>query len=651
MSEIDKEERSLWLKIVKFFKSKDRKGASLRAMDRQDNGNRYRWLMLRRVLLASVLIAAPWYEVFHHNHAHVVTVHEQAQKANLLSYSDFIKKADAHELSKVAIIEDENWQLVVAQDKKGKKSEVLIPTNYDITKKMAADGVDVSFTTPESLAKHGFFHNKLVAQILNTLFVVAAEIAAMGLAFVLFNRFMSRGKIKPLKPNKNLSLNDVAGIDDIRHELNEIVDFAKHNDQYEFNNAETPRGWLFVGPPGTGKTLTAEAIAAEAGIAYLKTSGSFFVEMYVGLGARRVRDLRAAGLRMAKRTGKPVIIFIDEVDAIAGSRGQQNSHSEKDQTLNELLVAANGQSQSEPLIWIAATNRPEILDPAFMRRFDKRIFFSNPDITQREQLLNIAMRKKGVSLDDESTHKIAASTVGFSGDALAKLVNDACLEATRRRSHEIDASDFHRAMDRRIMGVPRSVRLGKMSHAEKLRTAQHEAGHALVATVLAECHPVYKATIVPHGSAQGEALGMVVSRPERDVYSYTQEMMMADLTKIMAGHAAEFVANGKNKAKVSSGPSGDIIQATNLAYQMASTYGMGKTGFIALSSISMPSQAMLERMENDATMFIANAQVEAVALIEGHKNAWLALTEALMEKETLSGEEIVTIIEDNLSRR
>lgn len=615
---------------------RDYKGIRYQNLDKEDGGKRYRNLMLKRTFIVAVLVSLPWVHFLHSSPPPQPTKqHEIATKT--VSSSDFITDAQNHKLGNIVVTAQGGWQVASANKIDGTQENTLFPlADSSVIHALRQTGTDISYTAPES-------QKSKVATILSlvgSLFIFMVEAASLIIIIMMMKQFMKGNKFHFVR-RKGLSLDDVAGIQDIRERLEEIVSYARHGGIYDKLKAQTPRGWLFTGPPGVGKTLTAEAISAEAGIPFLKVSGSSFVEMFVGLGAKRVRDMKKQALKMARKTGGPVIIFIDEVDAIAGARGSSNSHGEREQTLNELLVAANGADTPDPIIWIAATNRHEMLDGAFLRRFSEQIQFALPDLTQRKELLRIAIQKKDISIDVDTITEVAKTTAGFSGDDIAKLVNGACLEAGRRNGDTVKPYDFTNALDKKLMGIERKGLMSIMDENEKLRTAVHEAGHALVTTMLSGCHPVYKATIIPHGVA----LGMVVSRPERDQISRTKKQMKEDLARIMAGHAAEEIYY-QDKSEVSSGPVGDIQQATRMAYAMVAQYGMGDIGYVALEEIKKPSDNLLQSVDRQVMAMIEDAQKHAQSIIIENKEAWVRIYHALMEKETLTGEEVMNLIDD-----
>ncbi|WP_353204190.1 ATP-dependent zinc metalloprotease FtsH [Sphingomonas sp.] len=453
----------------------------------------------------------------------------------------------------------------------------------------------------------------------------------------------SRAKMLTQKEGR-VTFDDVAGIDEAREELQEIVEFLKDPTKFARLGGKIPKGALLVGSPGTGKTLLARAIAGEAGVPFFTISGSDFVEMFVGVGASRVRDM----FEQAKKSA-PCIVFIDEIDAVGRHRGAGlgNGNDEREQTLNQLLVEMDGFEASEGIIIVAATNRPDVLDPALLRpgRFDRRVTVPLPDIEGRVKILQVHMKKVPLA-PDVDPRVLARGTPGMSGADLANLVNEAALMAARLGKRLVAMAQFETAKDRVIMGTEwRSL---VMTPEEKRMTAYHEAGHALVRVHEPASDPIHKATIIPRGGA----LGMVVSMPERDNYSYHRDKMYADLATVMGGRVAEELIFGYDK--VSSGASGDIKQATKLARAMVSQWGMSD----ALGPLQYEeqqgetflgySQTQRQNMSNETALMIDS---EIRKLVDGgltrarevlteHIDQLHRIAGALLEYETLTGDEI-----------
>lgn len=441
---------------------------------------------------------------------------------------------------------------------------------------------------------------------------------------------------------KKITFKDVAGIEEAKEELFEIVDFLKDPGKFQKLGGRIPRGALLVGPPGTGKTLLARAIAGEAGVPFFSISGSDFVEMFVGVGASRVRDMFEQGKRNA-----PCIIFIDEIDAVGRKRsaGVGGSHEEREQTLNQMLVEMDGFDANEGVIIIAATNRPDVLDPALLRpgRFDRQITVSLPDITGREAILAVHLRNIPTA-PDVDTRVIARGTPGFSGAELANIANEAALLAARRNKKLITMRELEEAKDKVMMGVERRSMV--MPEEEKRLTAYHEAGHAVVSLHCPASDPIHKATIIP----RGRALGMVMRLPENDKLSVTIEKLEADLAVSMGGRVAEELIFGAEK--VTSGASSDISMATRMAESMVMRWGMSpKLGPINYASDE--EEYYMKDKVSPETKKIIDSEVKRI-VTEGHDRARDILTrnradletvaKALLEYETLSGDEIKDLL-------
>jgi cell division protease FtsH len=457
----------------------------------------------------------------------------------------------------------------------------------------------------------------------------------------------SRARLLTEKQGR-VTFDDVAGIDEAKSELQEIVEFLKDPQKFQRLGGKIPKGVLLVGPPGTGKTLLARAIAGEANVPFFTISGSDFVEMFVGVGASRVRDMFEQGKKNA-----PCIIFIDEIDAVGRHRGAGlgGGNDEREQTLNQMLVEMDGFESNEGVILIAATNRPDVLDPALLRpgRFDRQVVVPNPDVNGREKILRVHMRKVPLASDvDPKT--IARGTPGFSGADLANLVNEAALLAARLGKRVVAMHEFEFAKDKVMMGTERRSLV--MSEAEKRMTAYHEAGHALCAMHEPECDPVHKATIIP----RGRALGLVMSLPEGDRYSKSKSKLLAELTMAMGGRAAEEIIFGADK--VSNGAAGDIKMATDQARRMITEWGMSdKLGMIAYGDNSQEvflghsvtqaknvSEATAREIDGEIKSIIDHAYASARRLLGDNVEELHRVARGLLEYETLSGDEIRTVL-------
>ena len=465
-----------------------------------------------------------------------------------------------------------------------------------------------------------------------------------------------RSKAKLLTENKNkVTFNDVAGIDEAKEELVEIVDFLKDPQKFQKLGGRIPKGALLIGPPGTGKTLLARAIAGEAGVPFFTISGSDFVEMFVGVGASRVRDMFEQGRRHA-----PCIIFIDEIDAVGRSRGAGlgGGNDEREQTLNQILVEMDGFDTQEGIILVAATNRPDVLDPALLRpgRFDRQVVVPNPDLIGREAILKVHMKKISAA-PDVDIRTIARGTPGFSGADLANIVNESALLAARKNKKIVTMIDFEEAKDKVMMGAERRSLV--MSQDEKELTAYHEGGHAIVAINQPASDPIHKATIIP----RGRALGMVMRLPERDQLSLPREKMYADITVAMGGRVAEEIIFGESK--VTSGASSDIEMATKMARNMVTKFGMSsKLGPIqygeneeevflgrSVQKHQNVSEETAKLIDSEIRLIVDTCYEKARSILEDKIDDLHNLAKGLIEYETLSGDEILSLIKDGSINR
>ena len=445
-----------------------------------------------------------------------------------------------------------------------------------------------------------------------------------------------------------VTFDDVAGVDEAKEELQEIVEFLQDPSKFQRLGGKIPKGALLIGPPGTGKTLIARAVAGEANVPFFTISGSDFVEMFVGVGASRVRDM----FEQAKKNA-PCIIFVDEIDAVGRSRGVGlgGGNDEREQTLNQLLVEMDGFEANEGIILIAATNRADVLDPALLRpgRFDRQVHVPIPDITGREKILKVHMRDVPLATDVEPKI-IARGTPGFSGADLANLVNEAALLAARKNKKVVAMAEFEEAKDKVMMGPERRSMV--LTDDQKEKTAYHEAGHAIVGMNMPLCDPVYKATIIPRGGA----LGMVMSLPEIDRLNWHRDECEHKLAMTMAGKAAEVMKYGEGH--VSNGPAGDIQQATALARAMVLRWGMSdKVGNVDYAETHQGyggqtlggsvSAATKELIESEVRRYIEEAYAKAQEVLAEKKDDWEALAKGLLEYETLTGSEITELVKGN----
>ena len=452
-----------------------------------------------------------------------------------------------------------------------------------------------------------------------------------------------------------VTFEDVAGVDEAKQDLQEIVEFLRDPGKFQRLGGRIPRGVLLVGPPGTGKTLIARAVAGEANVPFFTISGSDFVEMFVGVGASRVRDM----FEQAKKNA-PCIIFIDEIDAVGRHRGAGlgGGNDEREQTLNQLLVEMDGFEANEGVILIAATNRPDVLDPALLRpgRFDRQVVVPNPDVQGREQILKVHVRKVPLA-PDINLKTIARGTPGFSGADLMNLVNEAALTAARRNKRMVTQAEFEEAKDKVMMGAERKSLV--MSEEEKMLTAYHEGGHAIVGLNVPATDPIHKATIIP----RGRALGMVMQLPERDKMSMSLEQMTSRLAIMMGGRVAEELIFGRNK--VTSGASSDIEQATRLAKMMVTRWGLSdELGTVAYGEnndevfLGMQvnrqqnvSEATAQKIDSEVKRLVEEGYNEATRILTEKRDDLETLAKGLLEFETLSGDEITDLLDGKKPNR
>ncbi|MBZ4023988.1 cell division protein FtsH [Rhodobacter sp. TJ_12] len=556
--------------------------------------------------------------------------------AKQVSYSEFIAAVDNGEVKSVQL----DGEDVRYQDADGENFATVKPEADEIAEHLIAQGVSVDVVKQEQ------------SGLMSILGVWLPFLVMIGLWIFFMNRMQGGGKGGAMGFGKSkaklltekhgrVTFDDVAGIDEAKEELEEIVEFLRNPQKFSRLGGKIPKGALLVGPPGTGKTLLARAIAGEAGVPFFTISGSDFVEMFVGVGASRVRDM----FDQAKKNA-PCILFIDEIDAVGRARGVGigGGNDEREQTLNQLLVEMDGFEANEGIIIIAATNRKDVLDPALLRpgRFDRQIHVPNPDIKGREKILSVHARKVPAG-PDVDLRVIARGTPGFSGADLANLVNEAALMAARVGRRFVTMEDFENAKDKVMMGVERRSMV--LTPEQKEMTAYHEAGHAVVGLKLPKCDPVYKATIIP----RGQALGMVVSLPEMDKLNYHKDEAKQKIAMTMAGKAAEILKWGDEH--VSNGPAGDIQQASAIARAMVMRWGMSdKVGNIDYSeahegyqgntggfSVSTKTK---ELIEEEVRGLIEQGYQDARRIIEDNREEWERLAQGLLEYETLTGDEI-----------
>ncbi|WP_440932410.1 ATP-dependent zinc metalloprotease FtsH [Candidatus Pelagibacter sp.] len=567
---------------------------------------------------------------------------------NQIIFSDFLTAVENGEVLKVEI-QGNNIKGVYSN---GNNFSTYSPNDPNLIEKLSEKGVSISAAPLEEKMPSLF-------GVLLSWFPMLLLIAV----WIFFMRQMQggkggamgfgRSKAKMMNELKGkVTFNDVAGVEEAKEEVEEIVEFLKDPKKFSRLGGKIPRGALLVGPPGTGKTLLARAIAGEAGVPFFTISGSDFVEMFVGVGASRVRDMFEQG-----KKNSPCIIFIDEIDAVGRSRGAGlgGGNDEREQTLNQLLVEMDGFDTNEGVIIIAATNRPDVLDPALLRpgRFDRQVVVSNPDIIGREKILKVHVKKIKMA-PDVNLRTIARGTPGFSGADLANLVNEAALLAARKNKRIVTLNEFEEAKDKVMMGSERRSMV--MSEEEKKLTAYHEAGHAIVTINESAAYPIHKATIIP----RGRALGMVMQLPERDEVSQTREQLHAQLAIAMGGRVAEEIIFGDDK--VTTGAVSDIEQATKRARAMVMRAGLSKElGPIAYGEneeeVFLGRSVARQQNMSEETAKKVDSEIRKI-VDQGYDRARKVLTEkiddlhklakALLTYETLSGEEIENLINKNI---
>ena len=557
-----------------------------------------------------------------------------------ISYSDFVASVERGEVSTV-VLDGENIRF-----KGGDNVEYVTvrPADTNVTDLLIENQVVVRAEKQEQSLFQSFIMSILPFLLLIGVWIYFMNRMQGGGRGGAMGFGKSRAKLLTEKQGR-VTFDDVAGIDEAKEELEEIVEFLRNPQKFSKLGGKIPRGALLVGPPGTGKTLLARAIAGEAGVPFFTISGSDFVEMFVGVGASRVRDM----FEQAKKNA-PCIVFIDEIDAVGRNRGAGygGGNDEREQTLNQLLVEMDGFEENEGGKILAATNRRDVLDPALLRpgRFDRQVNVPNPDIKGREKILNVHARKTPLG-PDVDLRLIARGTPGFSGADLANLVNEAALMAARIGRTFVSMIDFENAKDKVMMGAERRSMV--LTDDQKEKTAYHEAGHAIVGLELPQCDPVYKATIIPRGGA----LGMVVSLPEIDRLNWQKAECEEKMAMTMAGKAAEIIKYGEGN--VSNGPAGDIQQASGLARAMVLRWGMsdkvgnidyaeaheGYSGNTAGLSVSANTK---ELIEVEVKRFIQEAYDQAYKILNKKKTEWERLAQGLLEYETLTGDEIKRVI-------
>ena len=557
-----------------------------------------------------------------------------------LSYSEFVSAVEDNTVSSVTL----DGEQIRFRSTDGQDYVTIKPEDATVTDLLVSNDIPIRAEEQQQSGFQSFLLSLLPFLLLIGVWIYFMNRMQGGGRGGAMGFGKSKAKLLTEKHGR-VTFDDVAGIDEAKEELGEIVEFLRNPQRFSRLGGKIPKGALLVGPPGTGKTLLARAIAGEAGVPFFTISGSDFVEMFVGVGASRVRDM----FEQAKKNA-PCIVFIDEIDAVGRARGAGHGggNDEREQTLNQLLVEMDGFETNEGVIIVAATNRKDVLDPALLRpgRFDRQVTVPNPDIKGREKILGVHARKTPLG-PDVDLRIIARGTPGFSGADLANLVNEAALMAARVGRRFVTMEDFEHAKDKVMMGSERRSMV--LTPEQKEKTAYHEAGHAIVGMELPQCDPVYKATIIPRGGA----LGMVVSLPEIDRLNWHKSECEEKLAMTMAGKAAEIIKYGADN--VSNGPAGDIQQASALARAMVLQWGMsdkvgnidyreaaeGYSGNAAGLSVSAETKALIE---DEVKRLISEAYDRAHQILSDKSVEWERLAEGLLEFETLTGEEIGRVI-------
>ena len=566
---------------------------------------------------------------------------EKNSKPADISYTSFMQHVQQDEIKQVTIVDN----VISGKLKDGKEFSTVAPNDSKLVEKLEAKKVDIKAELPPQPP----WWMSILSSILPMLIIV-------GLWFMLMNqggagggKVMNFGKSRARRYDEEklkITFKDVAGAEEAKQELEEVVEFLKHPQKYNDLGAKIPKGVLLYGPPGTGKTLLAKAVAGEAGVPFFSISGSGFVEMFVGVGASRVRDL----FDQAKKSA-PCIVFIDEIDAVGRQRGAGlgGGHDEREQTLNQLLVEMDGFSANEGIIMIAATNRPDILDPALLRpgRFDRQIVVDRPDIKGRTEILKVHVKGKPMG-PDVNLDVIAQRTPGFTGADLSNLVNEAALLTARKDKKAINMPEMEEAAERVIMGPERKSRV--ISDKEKRLTAYHEGGHTIVGMLLEHTDPVHKVTIIPRGRAGGYTLSL----PKEDKYYATRSEMLDELKVLLGGRVAEALV----LKEISSGASNDLQRATQLARQMICEYGMSENigpvtfghrqdqVFLGrdIARDKDYSEEVAAEIDKEVRSFMEDAYAATEKLLSDNIDKLHVIAKALMEKETLEEEEINQLV-------
>jgi len=566
-----------------------------------------------------------------------------AGKDKALNFTEFYHEVKAGNVQEVTIT---NSNQVVGKFKGGEGLTTVLPTNYpNIIDVLNENGVVTDFKNSDTPAWLAFLINAspFILLIGFWLFMMR-QMQAGG------NKALSFGKSRArllTSQQKKVTFKDVAGVEEAKEELQEIIEFLREPQKFQKLGGRIPKGVLLVGPPGTGKTLLARAIAGEANVPFFSISGSDFVEMFVGVGASRVRDLFEQGKKNA-----PCIIFVDEIDAVGRHRGAGlgGGHDEREQTLNQLLVEMDGFDSNEGVILIAATNRPDVLDPALLRpgRFDRRVVVNRPDVRGREGILRVHTRKVPLA-NDVDLQVLARGTPGFSGADLANLVNEGALFAARQNRKVVTMLDFELAKDKVMMGAERRSMI--LTDEEKKVTAYHEAGHAIVAALMPHSDPLHKVTIIP----RGQALGVTMQLPLEDKHTYKKEFLKARLAILMGGRIAEELFLGS----MTTGAGNDIEQATAMARQMVCEWGMSSMGPLTFGKKEEQiflgreiaqhrdySEATAIRIDAEVSNLVKTAYEQAKEIITENSKALVRIAEGLLEREVLDAKEIQALLDN-----
>ena len=567
---------------------------------------------------------------------------QPAKQASSLSFSEFLQVLEKGQVKEVTI-QGSDIKGTLAE---GKSFTTYAPEDPRLVERLTEKNVSI---TAKPKDESPWYLSALISWIPMLLLIGV---------WILFMRQMQSGGTKAMSFGRSkarlmtqdkmkVTFADVAGVDEAKEELEEIIEFLKEPKRFTSLGGRIPKGVLLLGPPGTGKTLLAKAVAGEAGVPFFSMSGSDFVEMFVGVGASRVRDLFEQGKKHA-----PCIIFIDEIDAVGRHRGAGlgGGHDEREQTLNQLLVEMDGFESNEGVILMAATNRPDVLDPALLRpgRFDRQVVVASPDVKGREGILKVHSRNIPLA-DDINMATLAKATPGFSGADLSNLVNEAALLAARRKRTKVSMEDMEQAKDKVLMGVERKSMV--ISEEEKKTTAYHEAGHALVAKKLPNADPVYKVSIIP----RGRAMGITQQLPLDDRHTYSKDFLLATISVLMGGRAAEELVLGH----LTTGAGNDIERATDMARHMVTEWGMSSLGPLSFGKVEQEmflgreiskrvdySELTAQKIDNEVKTIIMECYAKTRSIVESNLDSLHKIARTLLEKEVLDGSEIDRIVEE-----